>query len=235
MASFDEDYGYKQIRNYTRFGLVVAWLVGWYWYLDVARAHEIAARKACIAAGGATGLGCQAGDWMNMSDLSLSFSMLGVCITAPFLFFPARMIARQIVRARVAQELRQEQAARAAEERQMQHESQQRMVANAAGAAKTQQQINRSEIIQKLGSITDLIELMGVERDDGRRMNIRLSVAQALRELAAKYDIQTLRTLIQSDHAASVIAQSVLNRLEDSPLSNLAEIPLLRSAASDIT
>ena len=55
-------------------------------------------------------------------------------------------------------------------------------------------------------------------------------VAQALRDLAAIYDMTALGALIQADDAIRITVRAVIERLERTTLADLVELELLKTA-----
>lgn len=214
---------YKQVRGRIWLGLAALWLVGWYIRLDQVNRDEAATYAACKSAG----------HWLcaNFSAANFDVAMAVVVIASPLLFFPAWYLARRYMAVAGARAVRREAEAEAALERRQQEASRQRMVENDAAATKAREKNSRSEIIMKLGSVNDLVDVLAAEQDPQRRMQVRLGVAQALRELAAKYDATAFAALIQADEATRVTVGSVIGRLEASSLADLVELELLRRAA----
>lgn len=222
--SEEEKARYKRVRNRAWFIFTAGWFVGWYPHLASIRAAEIARGDACRAAGG----------WfcgsVDSAAILFAFGIAAVIITCPFTLIPARYAARWWIARATAREARREIRDREAMARRQQEESRKRLAHSEAEAAAVREKNSRTEIMLKFGSINDLVDVMAVEKDQERLMNIRLGVAQALRDLAAKYDMTALGALIQADDAIRITVRAVIERLERTSLSDLVELELLKTA-----
>ena len=218
---------YKQIRTRFWLGFALLWGAGWYLLLESTIGARQAAQDAtCASSGGSFFCGGGSGNSAVVGVL-IWIAMAVVVLTSPLMLLPARYAARRCMAYAEAREIQREAQEEAALRRRLQEESRQRIAHSEAEAAEARGKSSRSEIIMKLGSISDLADLLDVEQDSQRRMNIRLGVAQALRELLAKYDTAALGALIRSDEAARVSARSVIERLGGSSLADLAELGLV--------
>jgi hypothetical protein len=225
---------YKRVRNRMALLLAVAWVVLWYFYFDAQRLQEIHNMELCKSGTGLKATACAGVDFVlpaeTMSGVTFSLDMVLIAILSPLMFLPARVLARRYVAFAEWRGVRQEQAAQARWQRQQQRESEARLARSEAEAGSALRQISRGEIIHKLGAVSDLTDLLQAEADAERLMNIRHGVAQALRELAAKYTVGELAALIKSDAVVQHAARTVVTRLDASPLRTIVEIQALRIA-----
>lgn len=225
---------YKQVRNKIALGLVVAWIVGWYVYLT--GQHDQTAKAAQACESGLRGIGCSSVGAVTVavSGIGTFIGMVFVVLTSPFMFLPAGYAARQYVIHLDRQESERAEAAQIHVQQQLQLESRERQLRHDVESTTALRQISRSEIIHKLGSINDLIDLLQTEADPERLMNIRHGVALALRELAAKYPTTELASLIHSDEVIAHAARAAVQRLEESALSTIVEIQALKVAVQSV-
>lgn len=234
MTAITKDF-YKQVRKRIALVLAVMWIGGWYVHLDAVRVQEIQQMQACKSGTGFKAMSCAGVDFIlpseSLSSFGLFLSMTVVVLFSPLVFLPAGYLARRYMAYAAAREIRQEEAARAQLQRQQQQESAARIAQNEAESDAALRQISRSEVIHKLGSINDLADLLPAESDEERMMNIRHGVAQALRELAAKYTVTELAGLIKSDPVIEHTVRAVVERLDGSSLRTIVEIQALRIAA----
>jgi hypothetical protein len=234
MADLNSIDTYKTVRNWLWLVFAIVWIVGCYWSLDADRAAQLAKIQDCAKTGGLSGTVCATSSYFGVADAVSSgvfgMQMLLVIVASPLMFLPARFAARMLMRLAFWLEIYQEKRARKSQQRLQRQASQKRIAQSEAETSVAREKNSRTEVIMKLGSINDLVDVMEVETDQQRLMTIRLGVAQALRELAAKYDIATLGTIVRSDDAAHITARHVIQRLERSPLSDLVELHLLQTA-----
>jgi hypothetical protein len=75
------------------------------------------------------------------------------------------------------------------------------------------------------------VDLFKAAATEDKRLELRLSVGQSLRDLLAKYTVSELETLIRSDQAAASMPQTTIQRLGETSLGTLAELLTLQVAA----
>jgi hypothetical protein len=222
---------YKRVRNWIALALAVIWAGGWYVHLDAQRTRATEHMNACASTSAPKPADCGwFGSWGSdeTNGFVLTMGMIVVVLSSVVMFLPARYLARRYMAIAEARENRQEEAEQMRLQQQQERESVARSVRNEAEANAALRQISRGEIIHKLGAINDLTDLLPVETDEERLMNIRHGVAQALRELAAKYTSAELAALIKSDDMVEHTARAVVARLDASPLRTVVEIQALR-------
>lgn len=227
---------YQKLRNMLRWAFVGTWVLYWYFSLGAERTAQLASISNCVKSSGVSGAVCATTNYFGVLDTFTNSFFVGkmilVVVVSPIAFLPAAFVARRVVRAgrfvgRI-QDNRQERV-----QIQLQHDERQKRIAlSDAQTTQARGRNARAEVIMKMGSINDLVDVLEVETDQQRMMTIRLGVAQALRELAAKYDLDALGTLVHGDEATRITVQSVVQRLERTSLANLVELELFKAAIS---
>ena len=229
-----KDY-YKLIRKRCWSVLAVLWLGYWYLYLVEQKREAVEQMSRCKSVGGIKAAACSSVDFFLPSDVmgnaNILLGLFMALVFSPILFWPAGYLARIYLFVGQWWYDRQESAQQVALQLRHEDESRRSRAENEAEMSSVLTQISRSEVINKLGTIHDLTDLLHSEADEERRMNIRHGVAQSLRELAAKYTPAQLGELIKSDEVVAHTAQEVLRRLDGSPLGSIVEIQALRIAA----
>ena len=225
---------YIGVRNFLRLVFSAAWIGYWYYHLDAQRAAEIAEHIRCKNSTGVAATSCAAGSFLwgdeGMANTNFDMNFVGLLVLTPLMFLPARFVGGRVLGFAGAYAELSEVRQQKAQVRTQQRQSQLRLAHGEAQAADESQRIRRSEVLLKLGSINDLLDVLAEETDQDRRMQIRLSVAQALRELAAKYELAALGALIKSDDVLRHTAMTVIERLASSPLSSITELHVIRMA-----
>ncbi len=188
-----EDY-YRQLRGTVGWVLVAVWIVGWWVRLDAA--HR-AASAACHGSGLIGGMGsylCKQG-----AGSVFVVQLIVVILTSPLAFFVARHVAHWWVTLQYArdqrQQAQQEQARRSAHAAQIDAVSQRALAEEQAAQLSN----DRHEIITRLGAIEDQLIVLEAETDPARITRIRLTIAQTVRELQARFSARELEDMRWND------------------------------------
>ncbi len=224
--TYEEPYRdrYKKIRTGWWLGLSAVWLAFWYWQLSskpkVARDCE----------GTINSFGCGLGD--DLSTASVFLSMMVALIATPIMLIPARAIARHFIDQEIAVDTKKAKedneravAALSLSQRTRHAEAERQVQANRSS-------IHRSEFLQKLGAVSDLLRLLADEDDKGEIRQLKLGVAQSLRDLTAKHTLDELASFIRGDGAIGLAVPPVLDALEDAGLDTSPEARILDEAMS---
>jgi cell division protein FtsL len=225
---------YKTVRKWLAIVLCGAWIFFWYAILDEQRLREIRQANECINSTGIKATVCTGFSYLiapeDNAKMNFVVGLIFAIIFCPLMFVPAVYISRRYIAFAEAQENHRSVRQNELRRKIQQQESEQRIARSESEAADAFRQISRSEIILKLGAIHDLVDLLEAETSEERRINIRLGVAQSLRELAAKYDVAALGALIVSDESVLHTSRAVVRRLVASPFGTIVELEFLRLA-----
>ncbi len=95
-------------------------------------------------------------------------------------------------------------------------------------ASSTQQ--SRTELIQKLGTVSDLLRVHAQEKDDAELRQIEYDVARALRDLMSRYTLEQLSAAFHGDASLKVIVPLVVDALVANGLERLPETQVVTAA-----
>ncbi len=233
-ANSEEDY--RRVRSRVWLALSAVWVFIWFIYLKAKYRAEIVALPVCGEEWTVSDLSCSVTTSASSGLASANYSVgLTVAIlSSVFLFFPSRILARWHIRHLGEVAAKQAELADKALQIKLETEREARIRKNEAEAEKSYQKIQRTEIIQKMGSISDLMVISSTETRATEQLKIRLGVAQALRDLTQKYDVDSLRKLINSDEVVKHTVTSVTAQLAKSDLHDLPELLIVTKAAVPI-
>jgi hypothetical protein len=213
---------YRKLRKGWWLGLSAAWIGGWVWFLTRSDG------KARDCSGMLGDMACATSD--GITTISVALGIAFALLTTPLLLIPASFFARQTTdqevaadAARVRTQEEAEAAARAASQRKRQAQLDQQAQANRSS-------IHRSEFLQKLGAVSDLLRLLADEDDKTEIRQLKVGVAQSLRDLTAKHTLDGIVALIRGDRAIRLALPPVLDALEDARLDTSPEAKILDEA-----
>jgi len=229
-SSYTEQY--RRIRNGLGWVLMIAWVLGWHRHLSQQYDAAIAALQNCGPLEGWQFIKCKAGRLADGTSASSDFNsgMLLVVLSAPFAFLVSRYVARAVVESQAAADARSEAVAVADRQREEEARQNARIAHAETRAALTRQAIDRGEFIQKLGSVSDLLDLLPTESDAHRVAIIRQGIVKELRDLVAKHTLPDLTALVKGDAAIRLSLEAILLRLDTAALS-ASDAPRVLQAA----
>lgn len=225
---------YAALRNQWWLGLALAWIVLWWIVLDYRYGATMAAIVECDP--NESGIGTAIGDLLGTRDCGedaratasndFAVAMTGRVLLVVLLFFPARFFARLHLRLQEQTQARASAASLARAEA----ASAARLAESHTAAASAHRQTARSDILHKLGAVSDFLRLLADEQDAGRASTIRLSATQKLRDVTAKHTLDELSSFIRADIAISLAVPLVLDALRDARLDTSPEAKILAEA-----
>lgn len=233
-TSSEEDY--RRVRSRVWLALSGVWVFLWFIYLKTSYSADIVALPDCGEEWTWSDTWCSATGSASKSLASANYSvgLIFAILSSVFLFFPSRTLARWYIRHLGEVAAKQAELADKALQLKLETEREARIRKSETDAEKSYQKIQRTEIIQKMGSISDLMVISSIESSATEQLKIRLGVAQALRDLTQKYDVDSLRKLINSDEVVKHTVASVTAQLARSDLHDLPELLIVTNAAVPI-
>lgn len=215
---------YKKLRTGWWLGLTAAWLGIWYWQLS---RPENPGRDCSGIIGD---VGCAASD--GISAIGLVVGLFFALITSPLLLIPARYIAKYVTDQEVEAANKNAQEQEAKRIAQVDTDRKQRMKASDRAAEAARGTIHRTEFIQKLGTVGDLLRLLADEDDKAEIRQLKVGVSQSLRDLTAKHTVDDLARFIRSDASIRLALAPILTELKEAGLGLSSEAAILNEALS---
>lgn len=223
---------YRQLRN--RWGLCIAlgWIFLWYLRFEYQEAAALASLQDCNALSGAQSLKCSVSQGAQgvAGAAGYVIKMFLVLLSSPLAFLVSGHLARaRIERDEAAQMAGQARsdAVRARDEAEAQA-TRSAQIETAAQA--TRRAIDRSEFIQKVGSVNDLLALLPTEAQPNRIAIIQQGIAKELRDLVAKHTLPDLADLVHSDETVALLLTKLLDDVSKTQLSSSDAIDVLKAA-----
>jgi len=210
---------YKKLRGGWWLGLSAAWLGFWLWYLTRGDA------KVRDCSGMLGDMACAASD--SFTTIGVAVGILFALLATPLLLNPAGYFARHATDKEIAADTAtaRKQDAAEAEARAAAQRERQAELERQAHASKSS--IHRSEFLQKLGAVSDLLRLLADEDDKSEIRQLRVGIAQSLRDLTAKHTVDQLAAFIRADRAIGLAVPPVLAALEGADLGTSPEAKIL--------
>ena len=189
---------FRRLRRNLGFVFAIVWVVFWYTYLKAQ--HTAYSATVGMIEGGA-------------SSLVTSLQILLAFITSPIGFVASHWLASNIVEREQAQDAAKHAAAAANQQRLEEENRAKRLETISNSDRETRIKNARAELILKLGSASELLELLPTSNDPDRILSINQSVRKELREIVAKYPMQDLVALISRDEVIRLKTEQLCKKL----------------------
>lgn len=188
----------RRLRRNLGFILSIVWILFWYIYLN--NQHE-----AVVATGGFW-------DKTN-SGISTFVGVIFAVITCPIGFLASHWLSSTISDRDQAKEEAQSAAAAERQQRLEEETQAKRLEAISNSDKETRTKNARAELILKIGSVSELLELLPLSKEPDRLMSISQSARKELREIVAKYPMPDLVALIGRDEVLRLKTDQLCKQL----------------------
>jgi hypothetical protein len=187
-----------RLRLIWGIAIAIVWIVFWHMYLNANHQAEVA--KPGLFSGFWTGLGLFAGTVV-------------AAITSPIGFVISHFLAKATIENQRAASLQKEALVRD----QQAHAEEQARLQRRALVEKNDKQSRaknaRTEFIQRLGAVSDLLDLLAQTTDSERLILIEQNAKKELRELVAKYPRHELAALVKGDDVIQLKLHQIFEKM----------------------
>lgn len=227
---------FRRLRMQRGMLLAIGWIVFWYLKLDADQRATIAALERCDGVGLWGWITCKAGRTVDTGAASASFAvgLFWTLLSAPLAFVASHYMARATVERDEAAAVRLQSAEAEAQKKEAEEQRVARAAQSQSSATKARETLDRSELVHKLGAVSDLLELLAYETNQDRMLLISQGIAKELRDLVAKHELDHLRKIVVGDESIAGIWMSIRDRLQQQQHVARDMLPILQSALRDL-
>lgn len=203
--------------------LALLWSISWYLFLSDTRSEMLAKVVGC-----GDGWGC--GIQRNNAAMVLWGGMAFVLVLTLFFIPPAKFIALRIINRIELSAERKKRVDAELHQRQLESDVRERLRETEKSLSATGEQQGRMELLQKLGTVSDLLRIHAREEDNAEIRQIEHDLARVLRDITSRYTLEQLSATIRRDAALTIIAPLIIENLKSGGLERLPEARILNAA-----